>query len=119
MPPLGQKSFVYIEKHLENLVGPLLCMNTSGQRQFGPPFRNPKYATVGSICIWVVQRVSVGVYVWVWEYVRVCVKNKPNLIFPLIKLQSHSHYLKLFIRIYVLFEIIVYSRIYVVYRVLK
>ena len=30
-PPLGQNFFFYIEKKLENLVGPLLCMSTSGQ----------------------------------------------------------------------------------------
>ena len=44
-PPLANKIFVYIEKKLENLIGPLLCMSTSGQRKFAPPFRNPKYAT--------------------------------------------------------------------------
>ena len=45
-PPFGQKKIFDIEKKLENLVDPLLCMNTSGQRQFAPPpFRNPKYVT--------------------------------------------------------------------------
>ena len=45
-PPFGQTNFFFdIEKKLENLVGPLLCMSTRGQRKFGPPFRNPKYAT--------------------------------------------------------------------------
>ena len=48
MAPLWPKKFFFdIEKKFENLVGPLLCMSTSGQRKFGPPppFRNPKYAT--------------------------------------------------------------------------
>ena len=36
-PPLDKKFSFYIEKKLENLVGPLLCMSTSGQRKF-PPF---------------------------------------------------------------------------------
>ena len=38
-PPFGQRKFFFdIEKKLENLVGPLLCMSTNGQRKFGPPF---------------------------------------------------------------------------------
>ena len=45
-PSLAKKFFFDIEKKLENLVGPLLCLSNSGQRKFGPPFRNPKYATV-------------------------------------------------------------------------
>ena len=36
--PLGQKIFFYIEKQLENLAGPLLCMSTSGQQKFAPLF---------------------------------------------------------------------------------
>ena len=36
---------------MENLVGPLLCMSTSGQRKFAPPFRNPKYATAYEIYV--------------------------------------------------------------------
>ena len=43
--PLAKKFFFTLKKKLENLVGPLLCKSTSGQRKFGPPFRNPKYAT--------------------------------------------------------------------------
>ena len=37
---LAKKYFFYIEKKLENLVGPLgcLCMSTSSQRKFGSPF---------------------------------------------------------------------------------
>ena len=38
MVPLWPKFLFYIEKNLENLVGHLLCMSTSGQRKFGPPF---------------------------------------------------------------------------------
>ena len=45
-PPLAKKFFFfYIVKKLENLVRPPLCVSTSGQRTFGPPFWNPKYAT--------------------------------------------------------------------------
>ena len=37
MVPLWPKIFFFnIETKMENLVGPLLCMNTSGQRKFGP-----------------------------------------------------------------------------------
>ena len=39
MAPLWPKKFFfYIEKRLENLVGPLLCMSTIGQRKILPPF---------------------------------------------------------------------------------
>ena len=36
-PPLAKKKFFWHWKKLENLVGPLLCMSTSGQRKFVPP----------------------------------------------------------------------------------
>ena len=43
-PPLAKKNFFYIVNKFKNLVW-LPCVSTSGQRTFGPPFWNPKYAT--------------------------------------------------------------------------
>ena len=36
-PPLAKKFVFHIKKRLENLVGPLLSMSTSGQAKIWPP----------------------------------------------------------------------------------
>ena len=43
--PLLAKIFFWHWEQIGKLGWPLLCMSTSGQPKFAPPFQNPKYAT--------------------------------------------------------------------------
>ena len=50
--PFGQNFFADIEKNLKTWFAPPLYEHYSGQRKFGPTFRNPKYATAYDAETW-------------------------------------------------------------------